>query len=362
MKPAVLISLVGLSLSFLSVTRPASAAAPDAATQARCDAYAKRAVEQFQQMQATQACHLPTDLRWTPDYNNHFKGCIILPAYVMQSESATRDAHLRQCGGLTPVATASPATASVAPATPTPAPSAVSAPSQPDDVSQPQDAWFLCDASVLPKPGGHYVSYLSQMFPASILKKPEITAAWKEYFAAAYKDSGEVHPGLCRVRGNRADTQAYLDLLDKNAHPGTLEHVDWKYAPDTHLAPPSPVAVKPGPPPEPPGNFAGSWIAQTLRDRPVPAQDVWAIKATRSADGSYTFEVIDPPDRSGYRPLPTHITNVHADGNRFTFTRTIDAPSGPMPYVYAGTIDGDQMTGTLSDTPTSHMAFTASRK
>jgi hypothetical protein len=84
-------------------------AAPDQATKDRCTAYAKRAVEQYQLMKSHPQCQAHSDpLTWQDNYDNHYNGCMFLPASMAKSAEQGRDNHLQACGALsdaTPAAT-----------------------------------------------------------------------------------------------------------------------------------------------------------------------------------------------------------------------------------------------------------------
>jgi len=82
--------------SFLILCPHAWSASPDFCTQ-----YAQRAVQQYQLMSSHAQCHVPNDLRWQANVNNHFNGCRLATESLMRSEQENRDNYLRACGGLT---------------------------------------------------------------------------------------------------------------------------------------------------------------------------------------------------------------------------------------------------------------------
>jgi len=50
-------------------------------------------------MSSHPACHVPDDLRWQNNYQNHFAGCMAAPQ-LTASETQARDDLLRNCGAL----------------------------------------------------------------------------------------------------------------------------------------------------------------------------------------------------------------------------------------------------------------------
>jgi hypothetical protein len=76
-------------------------AAADQATKTRCAAYAQRAVKQYELMQSHPACVVTSDpLTWQGSYDNHYNGCLLLPASMAKMAESGRDNHLQACGGL----------------------------------------------------------------------------------------------------------------------------------------------------------------------------------------------------------------------------------------------------------------------
>jgi hypothetical protein len=71
---------------------PTSSVPPD-----WCEAYARRAVEQYALTQKSAACAVAIDARWQPSFDNHLKGCRSFPRQLMESEDAVRAAHLASC-------------------------------------------------------------------------------------------------------------------------------------------------------------------------------------------------------------------------------------------------------------------------
>jgi hypothetical protein len=96
--------------------------AADQATKARCAAYAQRAVQQYRLMKAHPQCDTNADpLTWQDNYDNHFNGCLLLPAKMAQLAEQARDNHLLACGGMSAnPASAAPATSGAPSGTPQP--------------------------------------------------------------------------------------------------------------------------------------------------------------------------------------------------------------------------------------------------
>jgi hypothetical protein len=90
-------------------------AAPSQETMTRCAAYAERAVQQFNAMNNTPQCHVDPSLRWQPNYDNHYNGCLVLPEFMSNSEETVRVTHLKACGAQI----ATPTSASATPTAPT---------------------------------------------------------------------------------------------------------------------------------------------------------------------------------------------------------------------------------------------------
>jgi hypothetical protein len=66
----------------------------------RCAKYATRAVEQFNILTSHPQCQKDNDLRWQNNYQNHYNGCIKLPAFMSKSEEKARDLELMKCGAI----------------------------------------------------------------------------------------------------------------------------------------------------------------------------------------------------------------------------------------------------------------------
>jgi hypothetical protein len=89
---AALATLLLFALSF-------SATPGRAADDTTCQKYARAAVEDYKlTTTAGRACHVKTDPRWQPYYNNHYKWCRTAPAEWVRSEAKARDLHLLKCG------------------------------------------------------------------------------------------------------------------------------------------------------------------------------------------------------------------------------------------------------------------------
>src|ERR1051326_5246401 len=127
MKSYLVRSLAIASLCFCAL--PSFAA--DAKTQARCAEYAKRAVEQFNIL-TRHGCQKDNDLRWQASYENHYNGCLKLPAFMSKSEEKIRDFQLHACGALNPDGSEASAQAST--------PQGVTPPSTDSTITPPSDA------------------------------------------------------------------------------------------------------------------------------------------------------------------------------------------------------------------------------
>jgi hypothetical protein len=66
--------------------------------QTRCAQYAQRAVQQYNLGISHPQCNIKPDLRWQPNYENHFTACMHSPKFLMDAERSTRDNILRGCG------------------------------------------------------------------------------------------------------------------------------------------------------------------------------------------------------------------------------------------------------------------------
>jgi hypothetical protein len=102
--------------------QPAEAA--DQATKNRCTAYAQHAVQQYQLMKSHPQCVTNSDpLTWQDNYDNHYNGCLLLPASMAKMAEQGRDNHLQACGALSdatpPPASSAPSAASTTPVTST---------------------------------------------------------------------------------------------------------------------------------------------------------------------------------------------------------------------------------------------------
>jgi hypothetical protein len=47
-------------------------------------------------------------------------------------------------------------------------------------------------------------------------------------------------------------------------------------------------------------------------------------------------------------PMESTISDVHVDGNTFTFKRSLTTPQGPMELAYNGTVTGDALTAQVA--------------
>lgn len=75
--------------------------------------------------------------------------------------------------------------------------------------------------------------------------------------------------------------------------------------------------------------------------------------------GTYSVDLESPVIPDVPRPAET-ITDIVIDGNSFSFKRTVTMPQGPIEITYAGTVDGDALSGEAS-TATGGMAITGTR-
>ena len=65
----------------------------------RCQAYASRAVDQFNLMLRFPKCRVNRDARWNADYKGHYNWCLTAPQAARTNEQKIRDDHLYRCGG-----------------------------------------------------------------------------------------------------------------------------------------------------------------------------------------------------------------------------------------------------------------------
>lgn len=112
------------SVAFAVMTPLISAgavAAPSKVTMERCAQYAEKAVQEYNLMNSNPQCHVEPALRWQPNYDNHYNGCLLLPEAMVNSEETIRVTHLKACGAITdatapaPVQPGSPSPAAAAP-------------------------------------------------------------------------------------------------------------------------------------------------------------------------------------------------------------------------------------------------------
>lgn len=114
-----------LGMALLATTGARTIYAADQATKTRCATYAQRAVKQYELMQSHPQCVVTSDpLTWQGSYDNHYNGCLLLPASMAKMAESGRDNHLTACGGMKDAAagtqSASPAPAGHTPANPSP--------------------------------------------------------------------------------------------------------------------------------------------------------------------------------------------------------------------------------------------------
>ena len=64
----------------------------------RCQAYASRAVDQFNLMLRFPQCRVNRDARWNADYKGHYNWCLTAPQAARTNEQKIRDDHLYRCG------------------------------------------------------------------------------------------------------------------------------------------------------------------------------------------------------------------------------------------------------------------------
>jgi hypothetical protein len=89
-------TLILLTTGFLCLAASVSLAKED--KQTRCAQYAQRAVQQYNLGISHPQCNIKPDLRWQPNYENHFTACMHSPKFLMDAERSTRDNILRGCG------------------------------------------------------------------------------------------------------------------------------------------------------------------------------------------------------------------------------------------------------------------------
>jgi hypothetical protein len=89
-----------LALCLMSVTLFQAAHAADQAKKDRCTQYAQRAIEQYQAMQSHPNCHVPDDLNWQNNIDNHYNGCMAFGETVCKLAESGRLNHLQACGAL----------------------------------------------------------------------------------------------------------------------------------------------------------------------------------------------------------------------------------------------------------------------
>jgi hypothetical protein len=70
---------------------------PARSKKAGCEEYARSAVHDYQSMRDHPECHVPDSPRWQPNYQNHYKWCMGVPAAARIGEAKARDAHLVHC-------------------------------------------------------------------------------------------------------------------------------------------------------------------------------------------------------------------------------------------------------------------------
>lgn len=102
--------------TLLRVTLLQAAEAP-AAKQVRCNTYANRAVEQYNQAIAHPQCSLNVDTMWQPNHEFHYQACMHLGRDVIDGQTASRDNVLQGCS----TSTASTSTGGTSAASPAPA-------------------------------------------------------------------------------------------------------------------------------------------------------------------------------------------------------------------------------------------------
>lgn len=161
----------------------ASPSFADAAKETHCAEYARRAVEQFNILTRHSQCHPDNNLRWQASYENHYKGCLKLPEFVIKSEDKTRDLQLHGCGALNLNGTEAPADQGTTPSssdTTTAPPGGGQAPAAPGAGSAPRASAAPAATSAAPTAtGGDPCKQRDPPYGPSALAHAEPGYGWK---------------------------------------------------------------------------------------------------------------------------------------------------------------------------------------
>lgn len=111
MKRAARVVAIAAAVIAVPVLTAAQSKADD---EARCTAYASRAVAQYNEAVAHPQCAIKVDLVWQPSQEFHFKACMSTPHALSEAQTAARDRLLQGCAS-------SPAVPPAAAAMPLPA-------------------------------------------------------------------------------------------------------------------------------------------------------------------------------------------------------------------------------------------------
>src|SRR5215510_460237 len=85
-----------LLIGMIAALSHAAAETPDE-QRARCNAYAERAVEQYNAAAAHPQCHINVDLVWQPSREFHVAACMKVSRTVAEQTATTRDNVLQGC-------------------------------------------------------------------------------------------------------------------------------------------------------------------------------------------------------------------------------------------------------------------------
>ena len=104
----------------------------------------------------------------------------------------------------------------------------------------------------------------------------------------------------------------------------------------------------------------GKWVSERKMDRDGQSMTItqtFELKTKGDAiNGKITMAMGD------MEPRTSEISGGKIDGNKFSFTATMQTPNGDMKTVYEGTIDGDNLKGTSAREGGQSRPFEAKRK
>jgi hypothetical protein len=87
----------------------------------------------------------------------------------------------------------------------------------------------------------------------------------------------------------------------------------------------------------------GTWNTQAVTDFGTFA----ATMTVMDDEGSYIVTMEDVPVE-GMPAMEGSISDVVVDGTSFSFKRSLTSPQGPMELAYAGSVEGDSLTATVT--------------